>query len=396
MSSKDRLVFRALRDIAPVRAAVRAGRNVLDRFHPFAWHLEGCARGGGSRLSIVFAGQLENKNYISHLAFAAPPTETRLGRRWFGSVLYDATVDGITQPDLRIAELDASQRRLLNGEFRFYLPCWIGGEIDLARAVQHIGRSKNAKEDLRRIRRDRMGYEIARGATAFEEFYSRMYKPYIATVYGERAFSMSREEMMQQLDRSELFLVTRGGEPVAGLIVIYDADRPRAWSLGVRDGDRALVKAGALRALDYLLVFYLAEKGYAKVHMGASRPFLKDGVLRHKKRIGLRICDSAMRGFAIQPATRSPGAQAFLIDNPFIFENDGVYVGAVFVDADSPPSTEQLRQLRSEYETAGLQSIMVLAAATCEEVGPPMRPAVSICDTSVIPGPQLNDGAQVA
>jgi len=52
--------------------------------------------------------------------------------------------------------------------------------------------------------------------------------------------------------------------------------------------------------------------------------------------------------------------------------------------------------LCGEYETAGLQSIVVLAAATCEEVGPPTRPAVSGCDTSVIPGPQLNDGAQVA
>jgi hypothetical protein len=392
--SKGGRTYRALRSTA-LRAAIRLGRDVLAWCRPPAWYLEGCARGSGLPLAILFTGQLENKNYLAHLAFAPSPTERALGRRWIGSVFHRTAMAEDQQPDIRIAELDAWQRRLLRDRFRFFVPCWVGGEIDIAPAVQHIRKSKNAKEDLRRIRRDRMTYEIARGAADFEQFYFRMYQPYIAKLYGDRAFSMSYEEMMHQRERSELFLVKKDGEPVAGLILRYDAENPRAWSLGIKDGDRALVKAGALRALDYLLFFYLAEKGHAKVHMGASRPFLKDGVLRHKRRIGLRICGSTARGFAISPAAASPAAQAFLVDNPFIFENNGAYAGAVFVDVDSKPapSAEQLRQWRSEYETPGLHGIVVLAAGNGEEVEPLFAaPAASSYARLSSPMPPCNHG----
>jgi hypothetical protein len=340
------------------------------------WQMQGCARGSAVPLTILYAGQLENKNYIAHVAFAERPTEAALGPRWAGRVLH-AAPDGV---DLRIAELDTWLSRVLRKRFRFYVPCWIGGEIDLTQAMRHIRASKNAKEDLRRVRRDGISYEVARGAAAFTQFYSGMYRPYIATVYGDRAFAMSYEEMIGKLDRSELFLVKRGGEPVAGLIIIYEARGPRAWSLGVKDGDRALVKAGVLRALDYLLIFYLAENGHTSVHMGASRPFLKDGVLRHKRRIGLRISDSTARGFALQPTPQSSGARAFLSENPFIFQRDGEYVGGVFT-ADASFPTERLAQYRREYGVTGMHRLALFAADDYAEVGSVLMTPASVAET---------------
>lgn len=271
--------------------------------------------------------------------------------------------------DLRIAELDTWLARIVRKRFRCYVPCWIGGEIDLVEAVRHIRASKNAKEDLRRIRRDGITYEIARGTAAFDKFYIEMYRPYIAAVYGERTFAMSHDEMLGQVARSELFLVKRGDEPVAGLIVIYEARGPRAWSLGVKNGDRALVKAGVLRALDYLLVFYLAESGHARVHMGASRPFLKDGVLRHKRRIGLRISDNTPRGFALQPTARSCGARAFMTHNPFVFQRNGRYVGAIFSGDALPPPAEQLAQDLREYGIPGMHRLVLFDADDYAEIG---------------------------
>jgi hypothetical protein len=183
-----------------------------------------------------------------------------------------------------------------------------------------------------------------------------MYVPYIERVYSDHAFFMSQAEMMRMRDCAELFLVKMKGEAVAGVIIVYENGRPRAWSLGVKDGNRSYVKAGALRALDYLLVFYLAGKGHATVHMGASRPFLKDGVLRHKRRIGLRLTNHTSRSYALQVTHGSRAAEAFLKSNPFIgLGEDESLRGMLFLD-DGSVSSPQLQRLVAEYGIPGLAS----------------------------------------
>jgi hypothetical protein len=356
-----------LKRIAPLRSAVNFVRDLLARYRPHAWRLEGHERNSGIPLTVMFAGQLESKNYIAHLAFAGAPRESVLGRRWIWRVLPRRHVTDSV--DLRIIEVEPRERRTFSDRYRVCIPCWVGGEISLAAAVAHIRQSKNAKEDLRRIRRDQIEYEVTRSDEALERFYANMYLPYIENVYGDCAFSMSHVEMMRMRDRSELFLVKMNGEAVAGLIILYENGRPRAWSLGVKDGNRAYVRSGALRALDYLLVFYLAGRGHATVHMGASRPFLKDGVLRHKRRIGLRLMDHTSRSYALQPAHGSRAAEAFLKSNPFIgFGKDESLRGMVFLDDESVSSPPQLQRLIAEYEIPGLSGFEFCAAADMKSV----------------------------
>jgi hypothetical protein len=359
------LVYSALKRIGPLRAIVRRTNDVLERYRLTVWRLEGHERDSGVPLTIVFAGQLESKNYVADLAFASPPAQVVVGRQWVWKALPRRAEDSSPPVDLRIVELDPFQRRLLGTRFAFHVPCWIGGVIDLQGAAEHIRRSKNAKEDLRRMRRDEVSYEIANSEAAFERFYSEMYEPYITAIYGDRAFSMSHRELMGARDHGELLLVKMRGEAVAGLVILYEEGGPRAWSLGVKDGNREYVKAGALRALDYLLVSYLADKGHATVHMGASRPFLKDGVLRHKRRIGMRLTDHAGTGFALRPTAESGGAGAFLVSNPFIFERDNAYTAAVFFGPGTEPRQE-VSKLLTEYGMPGLQG---LALFTVPDIG---------------------------
>ena len=364
---KDGVAYQTLKRLAPLRMVVQQTRNMLSRYRPAAWRLEGCVRDGDAPLSIVFAGQVESKNYLAHLAFSDPPTEATLGPQWVVEVLPPARA--MAKADIAIAELDPWQRRLLRDRFDFHLPCWVGGDVDIERAVSHIRASKNAKEDLRRIRRDKFGYRIEHGAEALERFYLEMYRPYIDAVYGDRAFAMSYREMMERCDCSELFVVTMRDEPVAGLIILYEADGPRAWSLGVRRGDRGYVKAGALRALDYLLLFHLAEKGCRRVHMGASRPFLNDGVLRHKRRLGLRLNGGSRLGFGVRLSAPSRGAETFLRNNPFIFENDDVYRGAIFVERSfSVSALDERQRWWREYGMEGLRDVSLLTCDSREEI----------------------------
>lgn len=370
------MLYRLLRAITPLRAAVCFGREHLVRYHLQVWRLEGRERASDAPLTILFAGQLENKNYLAHLAFAEPYVEVALGRRWLWLLLPRGKGQEPHEIDLRIVELQQRERHWLLGRFRFFVPCWIGGEVEFARVVERMQHSKNAKEDMRRMRKHETTYEVTREPEMFEQFYTEMYLPYIRNVYGDHAFLMSRTEMLDALDCCELFFVKVHGERVAGQILVYENGRARAWSVGFKDGDRSHLKAGANKALDYLMVGYLAEKGYKSIHMGASRPFLLDGALIYKKRLGMSITNHEGRGFALQFADDSPGAQAFLANNPFIYESDGHYKGAVFVSETVLASEGRCAELRAQYQMEGLSDISLFPLRTAgEPTGAALEPA---------------------
>jgi len=108
-----------------------------------------------------------------------------------------------------------------------------------------------------------------------------------------------------------------------------------------------------MRALDYLRSQYLAERGYKALHMGGSRPFLLDGVLRHKRELKVRLSDHTKRIFSLNLTASSAGAKAFIANNPFIYENKGTYRGAIFIEPDLPLSQERLRELYDEIPYGG-------------------------------------------
>lgn len=356
------MIYRLLRAITPLRTAVRFVRKSVSRYRPQAWRLEGRERASGVPLVIVFAGQLENKNYLAHLAFADSPAEQALGRRWLWTLLPPKRKPKSDGVDLRIVELYEIQRRWLRARFQFFAPVWIGGELDLQRAVERRQRSKKSRYFVRQLQKNETTREVTRDPKAFEDFYSNMYLPYIRNRYGDRAFPMSHEDMIAKLGCSELFFVTVHGERIAGDILLYEDNGVRAWSTGVKDGDPSYVKAGAMRALDYLRTQYLTERGFKVLHMGGSRPFLLDGVLRHKREIRVRLSNHAERYFSLSLTAGAAGAAAFAANNPFIYESQGAYRGALFIEPDSTLSPERLRQLHDEYHMDGLAGLSLFDA----------------------------------
>jgi hypothetical protein len=296
-------------------------------------------------------------NYLAHLAFAPTPVKTSLGR----FALWRLLPPGITRPpreaDLVFVEMPEGMRRRYEKRFEFFVPSWVGGEVDLARARERWQRSRHAKEDLRRMRNRQMTIEVTRDPAAFEMFYAQMYLPYIRNIFGDHAFLMSREDMVAAYDHAELVFLKANGEAVIGQIVLYERTRVRAWSVGVKDGDRAHLKGGAMNALDYLLFEYLAGQGHRSVHMGASRPFLHDGALNYKKRLGMHITEHGGSGFALRCRTESPGARAFLAGNPFIYLEGNEFRGAVFADRAALQSERACAEYRAQYEFPGLAEI---------------------------------------
>jgi hypothetical protein len=112
-----------------------------------------------------------------------------------------------------------------------------------------------------------------------------------------------------------------------------------------------------MQALDYLLFQYLAKKGYRSVHMGASRPFLRDGALNYRKRLGMRLTDHGGRWFALRYRAESPGTRAFLASSPFVHTDGQRLKGAVFADPTLRASKRACAKYRAQHEFAGLSEI---------------------------------------
>jgi hypothetical protein len=351
-------IYRALRTIKPLRVTVRAMREVLGRHRVLTWRLEGGERVSGHPLTIFFAGQLENKNFIADLAFDGSHTETICGKMWLWNV-FKLAKERRGDYGLVIIDVQVPWYRLLKSPGAFLIPCWIRGEVDLAVASEKLKRSDSVKSDLRKIRQNDLQYWVTKDEQEFDRFYHRMYFPYVTRTYGDRAYAMTYAEMMKELDHCELLLVKEDADDVAGMILIYDGAEVRAWSLGVKDGDPAHVKAGTLAALYYFSMSHLINKGCQRLHLGATRAFLRDGVLQYKKKWGTRIVGSSRRWFVLSPQRNIIGVKAFLANNPFVFESDSGLNGAIFVGQAPSFSDDEVHKLQKYCYELGIQSVKI-------------------------------------
>ena len=357
MTSQERsAIYRTLRTIKPLRVAVRAMRKILERHYVVTWRLEGSERVSGHPLIVFFAGQLENKNYFADLAFDGSHTETTCRKMWVWSV-FKLAKERRGDYGLVIIDVQVPWYRLLKKPDAFLIPCWIRGEVELAVASRQFKQSVSVKSDLSRIRQNNLHYMVTTNQQEFDRFYHRMYLPNVTRTYGDKAYPMTYVEMMKEVDHCELLLVKKDADDVAGIVLVYDGAEVRAWSLGVKDGDPGHVKAGALSALYYFSILHLISKGYRRLHLGATRPFLRDGVLRYKKKWGTRIVGRSLRWFVLNPMQNVIGVKAFLANNPFVFEDDSGLNGALFVGEGPLLSDDEIRKLETYCHELGIQSV---------------------------------------
>lgn len=360
-------IYRALRAITPVRRAVNTVRGFLDRYRLPTWSLEGGERHSGQPLRIFFAGQLENKNYLARLAFGENHTEIECGGMWLWNAYRQAENDRASH-DLTIVDSDVPLSRRPKDSDTFLIPNWIRGEIDLAVAVQKIKKSESVKTDLRKIRQQGLCFEVTKEEHEFERFYHDMYLPYANETFAGMMFLMPHEDLRKFMAQSELLWVKNGTEKVAGLMLRYDGDIIRAYALGVKDGDPQYVKSGALGAVYYFAILHLMERGAQRLHLGGTRPFLRDGVLQFKKKWGIRIVDKSSQFFALTRKRNTTGGLAFLANNPFFFETEGVLNGAIFTGRDQAIPDEAIHRWRKEFDDMGISRVQVFDAGEEREL----------------------------
>ncbi len=331
-------------------------RSISRQFVKFSI-LEGREHNSQQPISVLYAGNKLNKNYFEKLIFGESCAKTKKIRIWKNRSLQYIS-DAKSNHDLSII-MSYEIPETTNHEANMYqVPNWVGGELDLLNQAKTKQHREKIRDDKRRVLKNRFNYRVTRDPKEFDHFYNTMHKPYITRVFNDHAYIMTYDEMNHALPKCELFYVTQNDQDIAGIIIVYDGNnRVRAWSLGVKDGDNRWVRDGAIVALVHLQKNYLLEKGYSRLHLGAVRPFLGDGALCFKKKRGLELVDHTTESFSIKPLHNCAGVRGFLQNNPFIYLEEEVLKGAIFIPGDKTLLTKDIKQLYHDWYLPGLECL---------------------------------------
>jgi len=338
------------------------------------WLLSGNERHSGYPLKVAYAGHVAGKNYFLHAAFGDGRVDVQHSRIWawnagnFGGSRYHSS-------DLVVMEAGEAQSADSGGKMGFFVPNWFEAIIDVATLEQRLARSRNLKNDLRKIRKSRFDYRLSRKRNDFDNFYHRMYLPHISKAHGDQALPMSYQNMLSNIEFCELLLVTRDGKDVAGAILRYSGDQAHAWKLGVREGDKKLIHDGALSAVYYFQLSHLKGAGFQQIHCGSTRAFLNDGIFQYKRKWGMQLEQILQDRFRIDMRQPTNGVKAFLRNNPFIYQRGGSIRAAVFLESDEESREEAIAIFDRNQRIVGidyldLYNVQDQALITSKELGP--------------------------
>lgn len=331
---------------------VRRARRIIRRLRLELWLVEGREATSEQPLSLLCAGV---GSYVLDLAFGGFYRKERVGRIWLWN-LPRAVRERGHGGALALIGVRDPYRRLVRLPGSFSIPAWVRGEVDLPLGSAVLN-SSSVKSDLRRIRNSGLASFVTKDPRHFHEFYHRMYVPYINEVHGRGAFIWPYEVMKREFRRCELLMVSKEGQPISGILITYARPTPRLWSLGVRDADRQYLRDGAVTALFYYSFLHLEANGYQAADLGLSRPFLNDGVVRYKRKWGVRIVGTSVDWFVLMNLASTPGAHGFLRSHPFIHRDAAGLCGAIFVDSDWKSTPDTLNGIQRRYAIPGLATL---------------------------------------
>ena len=325
------------------------------------WILNGEEISSHQELSIIYAGTEINRNYFTKLAYDNSFSETYLGKVWVWKIHKIVKEKG-RSCSLMVIAVHKLLWRFFAKRAYFSIPFWVSSSANIAFANSLLTKSSDVKNEIQKIRNRKLSFEVTRDHSQFDNFYYNMYRPYIAAAHGDRAIIVEYDYMKKEFKNSELLLIKKEGEYIAGDLLVYRKRQGHPAYLGVKDGSFDYVQDGAIAATYLFSIRLFRGKGYKELDLGLSRPFLKDGVLRYKKKWGgSQIANSPLADgiFLLEPLSKTPGLKAFLINNPFIFIDKRKINGAIFVDSHHSFSEEELEKMYNEYYFDGMSNIYI-------------------------------------
>ncbi len=342
-------------------SAVGKARKSLRRWRLQKWEVSGKERYSGLPLSLAYFGHDFGFRTVLQKMFTRGYNTRRTGRAWLGTPGFPLTPTNLDS-DIVAIELDPVRWQAHDTGSGFLLPLWSQTNIMVANAYDQMKRSGSLKEDLRRIRKNKIVCETSRESADLRMYYEKMYFPYITGRHGDLSLPDSWEKIVETEKRGELILAgDSAGNSIGGIVLERTTEKLSARSLGLISKEKDILRTGVMSAL-YLACFERAKSyGYDSVGFGLTGPFLNDGLLRFKKKWGLQLVNRCQQGIWLQFNKATSAVESFLINNPFICRHGGKLHGVTFIADSESTDSERLRTLHSLYYLTGMESLHICA-----------------------------------
>ena len=166
---------------------------------------------------------------------------------------------------------------------------WVRQVLDIQHLVNGLPAQLSkglVKRDLKRL--DKSDYQVKRAKNLFflKLFYYKIYKPHIQKRFHRLAHLSSIQELAINTAFGEVLLCFKNNKLWSGGILCYFGDTLSVPWLGVVDGNPDIIKEGGLKAVYYEALKLAIKRRFNKMDFSNSRPFLNNGVYKHKKRWG--------------------------------------------------------------------------------------------------------------
>ena len=194
--------------------------------------------------------------------------------------------------DLTIARIDRVSARLFFSQDYIAVPEWINLSLPVSEDLKiPPTRNHSLKDDLRIVRRSNLHPHYTQKTSDYDTFYNEMYVPFIQRRYGEKAYIRNFYQLRRSFEQGGLLWVMQNNKPIAGLLFKRRGQLLQILALGTLNGERTLVKAGALTASYLFIIEHAKELGCELLDFGGCRPLLNDGLMRYKRKWGMSIND---------------------------------------------------------------------------------------------------------
>lgn len=250
---------------------------------------QGLLRGTSNSISVVYAGNGSNAEYLTDLISQRVDSRSPLGEcsplsfeRFFRRLAVAADLVVIERSPL----WDALSAR--TGTLR--TPAWVRQELRLEQKPDATASSRWTfgrhldREVQRHIRRH--DYRVVMSSDPNDRlvFFRDFYLPYIRSRHGLDAVTVNQDLFNATAASAVLAKLYAGDVWTAGMLLHYRNDELKFGWFGSSQNPPL---TGASEVLDWCCIDAAAVRGIQRINFGGARPRLADGVLKYKRKFGV-------------------------------------------------------------------------------------------------------------
>lgn len=247
------------------------------------------------------------------------------------------------------------------------LPTWIKQHLEIRDEWNDVvgALPRATRRGVARFLR-KYGYQgrLNGSAEALDDFYHRLYRPYVSDRHGEGALVVSERLFRSECRGGLLVELLHDGEVVGANLLRRSGKTMSIVWCGLSEKVETSDLKGASDVLDYFSILHAFRSGCDRLDFGPSRPRLNDGLLVYKSKWDTHLGAGRLRKppLVVAPRTLSPAVVPVLSENHWITSEGGRLVGRILRNG-GPLTNGDAEELQARHGHPGIASLNLYALA---------------------------------